>query len=139
MSRESQSSIAQYAVQYAGIAVLVLILTIGLPQLAFQHQQRHALGPAQHYRVAFFTGGIGDPYFPLALRQLAATERHFCSNRPYSSHYFIFVDRDAADQPASNSSVTFLGKPRQGWPRDSDDRYTWLSEVQAWPPPSSQS
>lgn len=123
-----QCTIGQPAGQYAGIAVVVLLL-IGLPQLALHRYHGAALTSARDYKVAFFTGGIGDPYFALALRHQAATERHFCVDRPYSGHYFIFVDRDAADQPPSNSSVTFIGKPRQGWPRDSDDRYTWMAEV----------
>ena len=127
-----QSPTSQSASLYAALALVVLLL-IGLPQLALRRQQRYALSPTQEYKVAFFTAGIGDPYFALAMRHLAATERHFCVDRPHSGHYFVFVDRDAADQPPSNSSVTFIGKPRQGWPRDSDDRYTWMAEVRGWP------
>lgn len=112
--------------------LLLAVLLVGAPQspLRLQRQRAVAGAPLQVVRrVAFFTAGLGEPYISLATRQMAATERHFCPHSPVSSHYFVFVDRDAAEQPVSNSSVTFIGKQRMGWPRDSDERYTWIHEA----------
>lgn len=90
-------------------------------------------GQVQH--VAFFTVGIGPAYFKLAQRQIAATQRHFCVDKPYSVHNFVFTDQftDAGTGVSANSSVTLIYKQSQGWPRDSDDRYTWLGEVRTLP------
>ena len=74
--------------------------------------------------------GLGDPYFDLAVRQVAATRRHFCPGKPYEVHYFVFTDRDASAAP-SGADLTFIRKAAQGWPRDSDDRYTWFIKVRA--------
>ncbi len=57
-----------------------------------------------------------------------ATRRHFCVGRADAVHYFVFTDRNvsvAVDRPY----LTFIRKVPQGWPRDSDDRYTWFVEV----------
>ena len=72
--------------------------------------------------------GLGSPYFDLAVRQVAATRQHFCPSKPYEAHYFVFTDRNASAAPSS-ADVTFIRKVPQGWPRDSDDRYTWFIEV----------
>ena len=62
------------------------------------------------------------------MRQVDATRRHFCLGKPYSAHYFVFTDRDAS-AAADRPDLTFIRKVPQGWPRGSDDRYTWFVEV----------
>ena len=62
------------------------------------------------------------------MRQVAATRRHFCIGRAYAAHYFVFTDRNASEA-ADRPDLTFIRKVPQGWPRDSDDRYSWFVEV----------
>ena len=81
--------------------------------------------------------GIGDNYFNLTLAQMAATRRHFCAAKPhYRTHFFVFTDHNASTGAVSGGDITFVHKRRLGWPRDSDDRYSWLLEV---PPMLSRS
>ena len=76
------------------------------------------------------TAGIGDAYFNMTLAQMAATRRHFCAAKPnYRTHFFVFTDHNASTGAMPGSDVTFVHKQRLGWPRDSDDRYSWLLEV----------
>ena len=88
---------------------------------------RTVLAARRRARLAC-AAGLGDPYFDLAVRQVDATRRHFCAGRPYSAHYFVFTDRDAS-AAADAPDLTFVRKVPQGWPRDSDDRYSWFIEV----------
>jgi hypothetical protein len=70
----------------------------------------------------------------MTLVQMAATRRHFCAGKQhYDTHFFVFTDRNASTGAVSDAGVTFIHKQRLGWPRDSDDRYSWLIEVQPLP------
>ncbi len=61
---------------------------------------------------------------------MAATRRHFCAGKPhYRAHFFVFTDHNASTGAVPGADVTFVHKRRLGWPRDSDDRYSWLLEV----------
>ena len=70
----------------------------------------------------------------MTLAQMAATRRHFCAGKQhYDTHMFVFTDRNASTGAVSDAGVTFIHKQRLGWPRDSDDRYSWLIEVRPSP------
>ena len=115
-------------------AWLSVLLLIALSLFAIQWQLRSSGGSLlkpglRPTRVAFFTIGLGPAYFDLAMKQVAATEAHFCVGQPYTVHSFVFTDQFNDTSAASNTSVTFIPKKSQGWPRDSDERFTWLGEV----------
>ena len=122
------------AVHQPAGAWLSVTLLIALLIFAYQwllrsssiSQQQHVL---KSTRVAFLTIGLGPAYFDLAMEQVAATERHFCVGQPYSVHSFVFTDQMNDTNAALNFSVTYIFKKSQGWPRDSDERFTWLGEV----------
>ncbi len=68
----------------------------------------------------------------MTLAQMAATRRHFCAAKPhYRTHFFVFTDHNASTGAVADGDVTFVHKQRRGWPRDSDDRYSWLLEVRS--------
>ena len=56
-------------------------------------------------------------------------QEHFCWDHVYGVHYFVFVDANMTAEAPPDPSITLISKTRQGWPRDSDDRYTWLHQV----------
>ena len=111
------------------VVLLAMLLLTGLQLLKNSNSKQQGTSLHRIRRVAYFTSGLGPIYFELVERQIAATNLHFCKAQPFSVHYFVFTDQFNEASAASNSSVTFIPKQSQGWPRDSDDRYAWCEKV----------
>jgi hypothetical protein len=75
-------------------------------------------------RVAFYTVGLGNGYFRLAMDLFESASTNFCANSFVQVDYYIFSNQPVPDDLPPNFHI--IPASKRGWPFDSQDRFKWI-------------
>jgi hypothetical protein len=74
--------------------------------------------------VAFYTAGLGDGYFRLALEMYQSASLYFCVNNFVHVDYFVFSNKPRPEGLPSNFHI--IPTVKTTWPFDSQGRFKWV-------------